>query len=171
MTAARLEITMPPDEPVIAFRRFLRAPPELVFQTWTDPAHLRHWRGPRELELVSCEIDLRVGGGYRYVHKAQDGQEFAFHGEYREIDRPSRLVSTFVYEGSPEDVSVETVTFKPVDGGTLLVSRSVLPSLTVRDRFVQAGAARGLAESHERLDEWLDMLQSGLTEEAGACGS
>ena len=160
--SARLEITMPPDEPVITFRRFVGAPPALVFEVWTEPEHLRHWRGPHEVELVTCVVDLRLGGQYRYVHRAPDGREHAFHGEYQEVEPPHRLVSTFVYEDAPEDVSVETVTFEAVEGGTIVVGRSVLPSFAAREQYINAGAARGLTESHERLDALLEALQESV---------
>ena len=68
---------------------------------WTEPEHLRHWWGPRQFELVVCESDPRAGGRYRFVQRAPDGQEHTFHGTYREVDRPRRLVRTFVYAGAP----------------------------------------------------------------------
>ena len=77
-------------EPVITYRRFVPAPPELVFEAWTKPEHLTQWLGPAYLELSVCEIDLRVGGAYRFVHRAPDGTEHGFHGEYLEVVRPSQ---------------------------------------------------------------------------------
>lgn len=70
MSGPHLDIQAPQDVPVIVFRRVFQAPPRLVFEAWTEPGHLRHWRGPRGLELVVCEVDLRVGGGYRFLHRA-----------------------------------------------------------------------------------------------------
>jgi uncharacterized protein YndB with AHSA1/START domain len=160
MTTTTLEITIPADEPVIAVRRFVKAPPDLVFDAWTKPEHLSRWWGPRRLELVVCEVDLRVGGGYRMVHRAPDGQEFGFHGEYREIDPPHRLVSTFVYEGAPDHMAVETLTLEAMDGGTLLHTSTVHDSTEARDMHVASGMEEGMTESHERLDELLASLQS-----------
>lgn len=161
MTAtAQLEISIPPDEPVIAFRRFVKAPPALVFAAWTDPEHLPHWWGPRRLELVVCEIDLRVGGGYRFVSRAPDGQEFGFHGEYREIQPPHRLVSTFVYEGAPDHEALDTATFEALEGGTVISGISIHDSVASRDAHVAAGMEGGMSESYERLDEWLASLQA-----------
>ena len=71
MTKAALEMVIPAGEPIIAYRRFLAAPSELVLQAFTDPEHLAYWRGPEE-QMVSCDIDLRVGGRYRYVHRGPD---------------------------------------------------------------------------------------------------
>jgi uncharacterized protein YndB with AHSA1/START domain len=160
MSGRGLEIDVPQDEPAVVFRRVVQAPPSLVFRAWTEPEHLRHWWGPREFALVVCDIDLRVGGRYRFVQRAPDGQDHGFHGEYREIERPHRLVWTFAYEGAPEYESVETVTFEPVDGGTLVTGRPVFPSFAARDLYTQAGLERGMHESHQRLGEWLDAVQN-----------
>jgi uncharacterized protein YndB with AHSA1/START domain len=83
-----------------------------------------------------------------------DGREHGFHGEYREIGRPYRLVSTFVYEGAPEHETVETVTFETAGSGTLVTGRSVFPSFAARDLYARAAPERGLRESHQRLGEW-----------------
>ena len=155
MTAARFEIETPPGEPIVVVRRFFAAPPALVFEAFTSPEHARHWLGPRSLDLPVSEADVRPGGWYRFVHRAPDGQEFRFHGEYREVDPPRRLVRTFVYEGMPEDEAVETTTFEDASGGTLLISTSVHASVAARDQHVANGMARGITESFERLDDWL----------------
>lgn len=160
MTTTPMEIVTPPDEPVIIVRRFVKAPQALVYQAWTDPEHRRRWWGPRALEVVVCEIDLRVGGGYRIVHRAPDGQEFGFHGEYREIDPPHRLVNTFVYEGEPEHEAVETLTLQAVAGGTLVTGTTRHASFAARDGHVASGMATGITESYQRLDELLSSLQT-----------
>jgi uncharacterized protein YndB with AHSA1/START domain len=143
----------------------------LVFEVWTEPEHLRHWWGPRGFALVVCEIDLRIGGHYRIVQRAPRGQDHGFHGEYREIDRPHRLVRTFVYHGAPEHESVETVTFQSEGGGTLVTGKSVFPSFVARDLYTRAGMEFGMRESHQRLDEWLDAIQhesiGDVNEQAG----
>lgn len=157
-TTTALEMTAPPGEPVITFRRFVAAPPELVWEAFTKPEHLRNWYGPRALTMPVCEIDLRIGGGYRFVHRAPDGQEFGFHGTYRELDRPRRIVQTWVFDGMPEDEAVETLDFDAVDGGTLLVGTSRHASVEARDQHVANGMEQGARESHERLDELLATL-------------
>lgn len=161
MTTAALEIETPADQPVIHSRRFVKAPPALVFDAWTTAEHLRNWWGPRRLEIVLCEVDLRVGGGYRIVHRAPDGQEFAFHGEYREIDPPKRLVSTFVFEGMPDDEAVETLTLEEVEGGTMVHGLTVHTSLAARDGHMASGMEAGMRETFERLDELVARLQAG----------
>ncbi len=160
MTNRRLEIEVPSGEPAVVFQRFVDAPPDLVFAVWTEPEHLRNWWGPRQFELVVCESDPRAGGRYRFVQRAPDGQEHTFDGVYREVDRPQRLVRTFVYAGAPEDESVETVTFLRDGRGTLITSTSVFPSFAARDFYAQRGMEAGLRESHQRLDEWLETIHN-----------
>lgn len=161
MTGQVLEIDVPPDEPSVVFRRVVQAPPSLVFRAWTEPAHLRQWFGPRGYALVVCEIDLRVGGGYRFVQRAPDGRDYVFHGEYLEIDRPNRLVSTSGYEGAPGDESVQTLAFEATDGGgTLVTCRTIFPSFAARDFFTGSGMERGLRETQQRLGEWLEVMTS-----------
>jgi uncharacterized protein YndB with AHSA1/START domain len=160
MTSPKLELEIPADQPVIEYRRYFKAPPELVFQAYTDPQILRHWWGPRYLELVVCEVDLRVGGTYRFVHRAPDGQEFGFRGEYREIDSPRLLSNTFVFEGAPDHEAVDTAVFEEVDGGTMVIGRSVHDTLESRDMHVASGMEKGMTETFERLDEWAAAQQA-----------
>jgi uncharacterized protein YndB with AHSA1/START domain len=160
VTSGRLAIEVPPGEPAVVFRRFVDAPPGLVFAVWTEPEHLRNWWGPRQFELVVCESDPRAGGRYRFVQRAPDGQEHTFDGVYREVDPPRRLVRTFVYAGAPEDESVETVTFQREGDGTLITSTSVFPSFAAREFYARGGMEAGLRESHQRLDEWLETIHN-----------
>jgi uncharacterized protein YndB with AHSA1/START domain len=162
MTASTttFEIITPPGEPLIITHRFLKAPPELVFDALTEPEHLRHWWGPRRLEVAVCEIDLRVGGGYHFVHRAPGGQEFSFRGEYRDIARPDRLVTTFVWDGAPDHEAVETIELEAKDGGTWLTSTNRHDSVEARDMHVANGMEGGITESYERLEELMARLQS-----------
>jgi len=93
-------VTTPSEREILITRTF-DAPAERVFDAWTTPEHVRRWWGSEEAPLVECDIDLRIGGSWRYVTLGTDGTEFAWHGTYREIERPGRLVSTEVFEGSP----------------------------------------------------------------------
>jgi uncharacterized protein YndB with AHSA1/START domain len=156
MTQPVLDLEVPVDAPLIVWKRIVKAPPALVFDAWTKPEHLRRWWGPRRLELVSCDVDLRVGGGFRFVQRAPDGTEHAFHGTYLEIDRASRLVTTFVYEGAPDDEAVDTLVFEAVDGVTVLHGRSEHGSIASRDRHVEGGMEQGFADTLARLDEWAE---------------
>ena len=157
-----LQIEMPTNEPVIAFRRRVAAHPDLVFRLFTEAQHLRRWWGPRRLGLVECEIDLYIGGGYRLVQQAPDGQRFSFHGTYLAIVRPHRLVQTFVYEGRPNNEVVETFSFAPIDGGTLVQCRSVHTSVEDRDAHAASGASAGLTESYQRQEQLVTHLQNGV---------
>ena len=153
MTNNETEITVPAGEPVIEVRRFFEAPPELVYRACTESEYLRRWFGPRRLEITECDIDLRVGGTWRIVQRAPDGMEFAFHGEFLELDPPHRRVGTFVYEGAPEHEAVETLVLEAVEGGTMLTTTTRHSSLEARDMHVANGMEEGIIESMERLVE------------------
>ena len=108
---------------------------------WTTPEHMKQWLGPRELEMISCEVDLRVGGGYRYVHRSPDGQEFGFHGKYLEIEE-----------------AVNTLTLKARDGGTLVTTHSRHSSTEARNGHLAGGMERGMSEGYERLEALVQKL-------------
>jgi uncharacterized protein YndB with AHSA1/START domain len=160
MTKAETQITIPPGEPLIEVRRFFKAPPELLYRVVTEGEFLRQWWGPRRLEVAECDVDLRIGGTWRVVHRAPDGTEFVFHGEFLELDPPRRRVGTWVWEGAPEHMATETLVLEPVDGGTMLVSTMVHTSVEARDMHVANGMEGGIVESHGRLDEVLAELQA-----------
>ncbi len=153
------QISTPPGEPTITVQRFFAARRELVYRAVTEGEYLRRWWGPRRLETVACDVDLRVGGSWRIVHRAPDGAEFAFHGKLLELDPPRRRVGTWVYEGAPEYEAVETLELEPVAGGTLLTSTMVHPSVEVRDMHVANGMEEGIVDSYRRLDELLADVQ------------
>src|SRR2546428_2671807 len=118
-------LTLPTDEQILITREF-DAPKHLVYKAWTTPDLVKRWWHANRGELTLVEIDLRVGGTWRYVMVADDGFEVGFHGEYREIVPDERIVSTEIYEGLPEGVSeeegatVNTTTFTETDGRTTL---------------------------------------------------
>src|SRR5258708_29204146 len=93
-------MTLPSDREILIERVF-NAPRRLVFEALTTPEHVARWYGPRAMTLTSCEIDLRVGGAWRYVLRDPAGNDFAFSGEYKEIVPPERLASTANYAGTP----------------------------------------------------------------------
>lgn len=155
-----LEIETPPDEPIIRFRRFVKAPPARIFAAWTDPAALRQWWGPADWTLVVCDVDLRVGGGYRMVHQTPDGKRFGTSGEYLEIVPGRCLVNTFVFDGTPDRKSVDTVEFIAVPGGTLVTGVSRHESIAARDAHVNAGMERGMRDTYRRLDAFLEARTS-----------
>jgi uncharacterized protein YndB with AHSA1/START domain len=111
-------VTLPSDEQILITREF-DAPARLVYEAFTTPEHIRRWWTARRGEAKVVEVDLRVGGAWRYVMVADGGFEVGFHGEYREIVPNERIVSTEVYEGIPdaeEHASLNTTTFAEAGG-------------------------------------------------------
>lgn len=160
MSPGDLEIVLEPGQPTILTRRTFMAPRALVFEAWTNPEHVPRWWGPRALTFVSCAIDLRVGGGWRYVLRAPDGQEVGFRGDYHEIVRPERLVGTFVYEPMPGFPATETITFEEQDGRTVVTTLLTHRTVEARDGHAAAGMEPGLRETYTRLDEFLAAAHS-----------
>jgi len=147
-----------PSEREILITRWFRAPRSLLFDVITNPDHVGQWWGPRALSLVNCEMDVRPGGRYRFVLRTPEGVEAAFRGEYLEIRRPERVVSTFEFEGMPGHGSIETLTLDEIDGQTRLTVRCLYQSREDRDGHLNSGMEPGVRESHERLEELLDTL-------------
>jgi uncharacterized protein YndB with AHSA1/START domain len=163
MTSSRpATVSLPTDEQILITREF-DAPPHLVYKAWTTPELVRQWWAGRRGAMTSVDIDLRVGGTWRYVMIAHGEYEVAFHGEYREIVPNERIVTTEVYEGAPpqpegEDV-LNVITFTEVEGRTLLELLVKTPSKQVRDIIVDSGMEGGLQEQMEILDELLPTLR------------
>jgi uncharacterized protein YndB with AHSA1/START domain len=155
-----LTITTPSEREIVMTREF-DAPRDLVFEAHTSCVHMSRWWGPRKYEVVDCNIDFRPGGKWRIVHRGPDGEEYAFHGEYREIVPPERIVWTFEFEGFPGSVSVETLTLEEHDGKTTFTATSVYDTVEQRDGMLESGMAEGAAETMERLDEYLEILKAG----------
>jgi uncharacterized protein YndB with AHSA1/START domain len=153
----KLEVTTPSDTE-IRMTRVFDAPRDLVFEAHTSAEHMKNWWGPRKYEILSAELDFRPGGKWRIVHRGSDGEEYGFHGEYREIVRPERITWTFEFEGMPGHVSVETLTLEEHDGKTTLTARSVYDSVESRDGMLESGMEAGAAETMERLEEYLEVL-------------
>jgi len=147
-------ITLPSDTEYVITRKF-DAPAELVFDAYTTPEHVRRWWGFETSEWLVCEIDLRVGGRWRFVTK-DDGMEVAFHGEYREVERPTRLVSTEVYEGAPDpegNAALNILTLEEVDGVTTMTILVQHDSKETRDLVLASGMETGLQVSFDRLED------------------
>jgi uncharacterized protein YndB with AHSA1/START domain len=151
-----LAVTMPSDKE-IRMTRVFDAPRDLVFEAHTSCEHMSNWWGPRKYEFASCELDFRPGGTWRIVHRGPDGEEYGFHGEFREIVPPERIVWTFEFEGAPGHVSVETLTLEEQDGKTTVTANSVFDSVEARDGMLNSGMESGAVETYERLDEYLEV--------------
>jgi uncharacterized protein YndB with AHSA1/START domain len=152
-----MQVTTPSDREIVMTRVF-DAPRDLVFEAHTSCEHMSHWWGPRRYVISSCDIDFRPGGAYRIVQRGEEGDEYAFRGEFREIDRPSRIVWTFEWEGMPGHISVQTVTFDEQDGKTTLTATAVYDSVEERDGNLSSGMTEGAGETWDRLAEYLETL-------------
>jgi uncharacterized protein YndB with AHSA1/START domain len=153
MTAsATLTVSLPADEQVRMTREF-DAPARHVFRAYTTPELVMRWCAGRSGEMRSADIDLRVGGAWRWVMDAHGGHQVAFHGVYREIVPDERLVFTEVFEGAPDAEALVTVTFAEAGGRTTLSMLMQLPSRAVRDAILATDMEQGAGESLELLEE------------------
>jgi uncharacterized protein YndB with AHSA1/START domain len=152
-------VTTPSDRE-IRLTRLFNAPRRLVFEAMTKPEHVKQWWGRlgEGYSVPVCEIDLRPGGAWRFVNRHPKG-EAAFHGEYREITPPSRLVFTEIFEQFPDSVSVVTAEFSEEGGQTLLTTTVRYPSPEVRDIVIASGMAKGAGASYDRLEDLVAELQ------------
>ena len=149
------EISSDPDIPLVRIIREFDAPPSKVFRAHTDPELVAKWLGPRRHEMRIDHFDCRTGGSYRYVHMS-DGNEFGFHGCFHEVRPDELIVQTFTFDGQPDGVALEKLTFEDLgDGRTRLVATSLVDSFEDRDAFVASGMEEGVREGYERLDELL----------------
>ncbi|MGH3925022.1 MAG: SRPBCC family protein [Pseudonocardiaceae bacterium] len=145
-------VTLPTDEQILITREF-NAPKHLVYRAWTTPELVKRWWSGDFGEVTIAEIDLQVGGVWRYVMVANGGFEVAFHGEYREIVPNERIVSTEVYEGMPEGEAVNTLTFTEVDGRTTLTVLVQHTSKEHRDAHINSGMEAGLQKAMDFLEQ------------------
>lgn len=160
VTTLKLETTFTtPSDREIQMTRSFKAPRTLVWDVYTRPEHIRNWWGPREMPMSVCDVDLRVGGKWRYVANGPDGSVVAFSGEFTEIDRPARLVNTEFFEDFPGNGSIVTTIFDEKDGLTTVVSTSCYESQEIRDIVLSTGMEDGAAESWQRISEILEQLQ------------
>jgi uncharacterized protein YndB with AHSA1/START domain len=148
-------VTLPNDQQILITREF-DAPRHLVYKAWTTPELVRRWWSGHRGEMTVAEIDLRVGGRWRYVMVANGGFEVAFHGEYREIVPDQRIVNTQVYElpgAADAEGALNTVTFTEVDGRTTLTLLVQVPTRELRDEILSSGMEVGMQEQMELLEQ------------------
>ena len=157
-SSSRAKVSLPTDEQILIEREF-DAPRHLVYAAFTTPELVKRWWHAKRGEVTVAEIDLRVGGKWRYVMVCPDGTEVGFHGEYREVVPAERLVSTEVYEGLPEGVSeedaatVDTTTFAGAEGRTTLKILVQAKSKVARDAIIESGMEDGLQDALDLLEE------------------
>lgn len=144
-----------PSAQEICLTRVFDAPRALVFEVMSKPEHIKRWWGnlAEGYSVPVCEVDLRVGGAYRYVNRTPKGRLAAFHGVYREVTPPERLVFTEIFEDFPDTESVVTTVLADENGKTRLTLTCVYPSTQVRDMVLQSGMANGAAISYDRLED------------------
>ena len=152
-------LTLPADEQILVTRDF-EAPRHLVYRAFTEPELVQRWWYAKRGEMTDCQIDLRVGGKWRYAMVTTDGMEVAFHGDYREIVPNERLVTTEIFEGLPPGVSEEdaatlnTATFVDAGEGRTTVTLLIeAPSKLARDAIVESGMEAGLQDALDLLEE------------------
>jgi len=148
-----LEVTTPTEREIVLTRVF-DAPRNLVFDAMTKPELLRRWFGPRGWSLVVCEVDLKVGGAWRFVLRGPDGTEMGMRGVYREIVPPERSVHTESFDDFPGE-SLVTTTLVEQGGKTRLTGTVLYPSQEIRDMVIKSGMEHGAAETYDKLAEYL----------------
>jgi uncharacterized protein YndB with AHSA1/START domain len=148
-------VTLPGDTQILITREF-DAPRHLVYKAWTTPELVKRWWHANRGEMTVAEIDLRVGGRWRYVLVTPDGMEAGFHGEYREIVPDERLVSTEAYEGIPDadaHAALDTLTLVEVDGRTTMIVLVEHRTKEGRDAHIESGMEAGMQDALDRLEE------------------
>ncbi len=154
----RARVTLPSDKQILITREF-DAPRDLVFRAYTTPELVRRWWHANRGEMTLCEIDLRVGGEWRYVMSACSGPEVGFHGVYRDIVPDERIVSTEVYEGAPDAEAVDTVTFTAARERTTLTILVQHASRENRDAHINSGMELGLQDALDLLEQTANSLR------------
>jgi uncharacterized protein YndB with AHSA1/START domain len=145
-------VTLPSDTQILITREFA-APKHLVYKAWTTPELIKRWWSANRGEVTLVEVDLRVGGKWRYVMIADGGFEVGFHGEYREIVPNERLVSTEVFEGMPEGEAVDTLTLTEKAGRTTLTILVQHQNKAHRDAHIESGMEAGMQDAFDLLEE------------------
>jgi uncharacterized protein YndB with AHSA1/START domain len=148
-----LQVTTPTEREIVLTRVF-DAPRRLVFDAFTKPELLKRWFGPRGWSLVVCEVDLKVGGKWRFVLRGPDGKDMGMSGVYREIMAPDRSVHTESFDDFPGESLVTTVLVED-RGRTTLTATVLYPSQEVRDAVIKSGMEHGAAETYDKLAEYL----------------
>ena len=163
-----LKVTTPTDREIVMTRVF-NAPRRLVFDAFSKPELLKRWFGPRGWSLPVCEVDLRVGGGFRFVMRGPDGKEMGMRGVYREITPPERSVHMESFDDYPGE-SQNTLVLVEDRGRTTLTITVLYQSREIRDAVIKSGMEHGAAECYDKLAELLASADARW-KERGASGS
>ena len=157
-TSQSAKVTLPADDQILITREF-DAPRHLVYKAWTTPELVGRWWTAKRGEATVMEIDLQVGGKWRYVMVADGGMEVGFHGEYREIVPNERIVSTEVFEGFPEGEAVNLLTLTGTGGRTKLEILVQHQTKEHRDAHINSGMEAGLQDALDLLEEVANSLR------------
>ena len=154
MTSA-LTVTAPDGLPYLDTEREFDAPVEAVFRAYRDPDLLKQWLGPDRFEMEIERHDFVTQGGFRWTHRAE-GEEYRFNGVFHTVRDNELAIETFEYDGAPDQVSIEFLTFTDLgDGRSRLSGHAVYPSVEARDAMVTSGMEGGMAEGYDKLDKLL----------------
>ena len=144
-----------PSELEILLTREFEAPIELVFDVLTKPEHVRKWFAPFENSMTVCSIDLRVGGNYHMVFVTEDGTECSFRGTYLELEPPTRIIDTWLFEGWPDAEAVETVDLQETNGVTKIANKLAFRDKAGRDHMTTFD---GMEDSFDKMEDYLRSL-------------
>lgn len=150
-TEYKATLELPADTDILITRTF-QAPADLVYMAMTTPEHVRRWWGAGHGEVTTCDIDLRVGGKWRFVLTQPDGGEVPFSGEYVELDPPGRMVHTERFEPVPAPPSTITTAFEEHDGATTMRALCRYDSKETRDAVIASGMESGMNSSYDALE-------------------
>ena len=154
-SSGKATVTLPSDRQILITREF-DAPKHLVYKAWTTPELVKRWWHANRGEVTSAEIDLRVGGSWRFVSVTPDGFEVGFHGQYHEVVPNERIVSTQVYEGIPdaeEHAALNTLTLSETGGRTTLTVLVEHPTKEGRDAHINSGMEAGMQDALDLLEQ------------------
>jgi uncharacterized protein YndB with AHSA1/START domain len=151
-----LNLIAPVDTLAMDFTRDFDAPASVLFRAHADPEIVKKWLGPRGYEISVERWDFRTGGGYRYLHRGPDGDEYWFNGVFHRVREGDLIIQTFEFEGAPDMVNIEYMWFEDLGGNrSQLRGRSICPNVEARDGLLSSGMEGGMTEGYERLDELL----------------
>jgi uncharacterized protein YndB with AHSA1/START domain len=155
------QLTVDIEKREIVITHVFDAPRELVYKIYTDPNLLPQWWGPSILTTTVEKMDLRPGGKWRFSQRDPDGNVYNFHGEYREVKAPERLVYTFEFEGMPGNVMLETVVFEDLGEKTRVIAVDSFDTVEALQGMVQSGMEEGTIESFARFEK---LLQAAMNQ-------
>ena len=137
------------------------APRDLVWRTWTDPKLIPRWWGPRKYTTTVVKMDVRPGGTWRFVQHDDEGNEFGFHGAYKEVVPPERIVDTFEFEGMPGHILVESAVFEEIGQKTKVTQKALFETVEDLEGMLASGMEEGARETMERFTELVQGLKKG----------